>query len=73
MPDKPGRPANSLPTATHLLNTLERYKKETDIISDDLTYKEIKQRLSVQIVHDQLRKKKKNKKQVEKWRTKNAK
>ena len=37
MPDKPGRPANSLPTATHLLNTLERYKKETDIIDDNLT------------------------------------
>tara|TARA_R100000278_G_C5434456_1_gene151418 strand:+ start:462 stop:683 length:222 start_codon:yes stop_codon:yes gene_type:complete len=73
MPDKPGRPANSLPTATHLLNTLERYKKETDIIDDDLTYKEIKQRLSVRIVQDQLRKRKKNKEQVEKWRTKNAK
>jgi len=59
MPDKPGRPANSLPTATHLLNTLERYKKETDIIDDNLTYKEIKQRLSVRIVQDQLRKRKK--------------
>jgi DNA integrity scanning protein DisA with diadenylate cyclase activity len=73
MPDKPGRPANSLPTATHLLNTLERYKNETNIIFDNLTYKEIKERLSIQIVQDQLEKRKKNKKQVEKWRTKNAK
>tara|TARA_R100000664_G_C2727897_1_gene119297 strand:+ start:394 stop:615 length:222 start_codon:yes stop_codon:yes gene_type:complete len=73
MPDKPGRPANSLPTATHLLNTLERYEKETNLIFDELTLKEIKQILSIRIVNEELKKRKKNKERVEKWRTNNAK
>ncbi len=73
MPEGPGRPANSLPTATHLLTVLEQYEKETDLISDELTIAEVKQRLSVVIVHDQLRKRESNRKYMKKWRTKNAK
>ena len=73
MPEGPGRPANSLPTATHLLTVLEQYEKETDLISDELTIAEVKQRLSVEIVHDQLRKRESNRKYMKKWRTKNAK
>lgn len=71
MPEGPGRPANSLPTATHLLTVLEQYEKETDLVSNDLTIAEVKQRLSVQIVHDQLRKRENNKKYMKKWRAKN--
>lgn len=73
MPEGPGRPANSLPTATHLLTVLEQYEKETDLISDELTVAEVKQRLSIEIVHDQLRKRESNRKYMKKWRTKNAK
>jgi len=73
VPEGPGRPANSLPTATHLLTVLEQYEKETDLISDELTIAEVKQRLSVVIVHDQLRKRESNRKYMKKWRTKNAK
>jgi len=73
MASGPGRPANSLPTASHLLSVLEKYEKETDIVSDELTLAEIKQRLSVKIVLDELQKKEKNKKSVQEWRTKNAK
>ena len=73
MPEGPGRPANSLPTATHLLTVLEQYEKETDLISDELTIAEVKQRLSIEIVHDQLRKRESNRKYMKKWRTKNAK
>lgn len=73
MPEGPGRPANSLPTATHLLTVLEQYEKETDLISDELTIAEVKQRLSVVIVHNQLRKRESNRKYMKKWRTKNAK
>jgi len=69
----PGRPANSLPTASHLLGVLEKYEKETDIVSEELTLAEIKQRLSVKIVLDELQKKEKNKKSVQDWRTKNVK
>ena len=73
MPEGPGRPANSLPTATHLLTVLEQYEKETDLISDELTIAEVKQKLSVEIVHDQLRKRESNRKYMKKWRTNNAK
>lgn len=73
MPEGPGRPANSLPTATHLLTVLKQYQKETDLISDELTIAEVKQRLNVKIVHDQLRKRESNRKYMKKWRTKNAK
>ena len=73
MPEGPGRPANSLPTATHLLTILEQYEKETDLVSDELTVAEVKQRLSIEIVHDQLRKRESNRKYMKKWRTKNAK
>ena len=73
VPEGPGRPANSLPTATHLLTVLEQYEKETDLLSDELTLAEIKQRLSIQIVHDQLRKRRSNQQYMKKWRTNNAK
>jgi len=73
VPEGPGRPANSLPTATHLLTILEQYEKETDLVSDELTVAEVKQRLSIEIVHDQLRKRESNRKYMKKWRTKNAK
>ncbi len=73
MPEGPGRPANSLPTATHLLTVLEQYEKETDLVSNELTIAEVKQRLSIEIVHDQLRKRENNRKYMKKWRTKNAK
>ena len=73
MPEGPGRPANSLPTATHLLTILEQYEKETDLVSDELTVAEVKQKLSIEIVHDQLRKRESNRKYMKKWRTKNAK
>ena len=61
MPEGPGRPANSLPTATHLLTVLEQYEKETDLVSNELTITEVKQNLSIQIVKDQLQKKRNNK------------
>tara|TARA_A100001201_G_scaffold47074_1_gene47433 strand:- start:2635 stop:2859 length:225 start_codon:yes stop_codon:yes gene_type:complete len=73
VPEGPGRPANSLPTATHLLTVLEQYEKETDLVSNELTIAEVKQRLSIEIVHDQLRKRENNRKYMKKWRTKNAK
>jgi hypothetical protein len=73
VPEGPGRPANSLPTATHLLTVLEQYEKETDLVSNELTITEVKQNLSIEIVHDQLRKRESNRKYMKKWRTKNAK
>tara|TARA_R100000081_G_C4707331_1_gene110911 strand:+ start:393 stop:614 length:222 start_codon:yes stop_codon:yes gene_type:complete len=71
VPEGPGRPANSLPTATHLLTVLEQYEKETDLVSNELTLIEIKQNLSIQIVQDQLQKKRNNKEYMKKWRAKN--
>jgi len=56
-----------------LLTVLEQYEKETDLVSNELTITEVKQNLSIQIVKDQLQKKRNNKEYMKKWRTKNAK
>lgn len=68
----PGRPVDSLPTASHLLSVLDKYEKETNIISDELTLAEIKQKLSSQIVFDELQKREKNKEYMKQWRQEKA-
>ncbi len=72
MPKGPGRPANSLPTAAHLLGVLQKYIK-ADIINDQETVYTVKEKLVKQVIIDELNKRENMKTYVKKWRTKNAK
>ena len=55
MPKGPGRPANSLPTAAHLLGVLQKYIK-ADIINDQETVYTVKEKLVKQVIIDELNK-----------------
>lgn len=65
----PGRPKNGLPTAAHVLDCIQRYESEGHF-DQQMTVNDLKTKLSLMIVDDQVNKKQNQRIYMKEYRSK---